>query len=240
MRLLMVTQGKWGQRIADHILATAPAAWQIATWRGPKALPAIIDNPAEFLPQTLDSADLLLVLTESPGLTDLAPDLAALAGAKAAIVPVDKRAWAPPGLVRQAKARLEAIGVASAFPMPFCSLIPSPRQHELIREFAAHYGRAEVTCGVEEGVVGNCEVIRETPCGNTRYIVEHLPGVAIDKAAEQAGLLHHYYPCWGGMDGDPVRGEHTLLHVAATMAQKSVAQAMEAACEAGKRSGQDE
>jgi hypothetical protein len=70
--------------------------------------------------------------------------------------------------------------------------------------------------------VVSCEVLRETPCGNTRYIVERLVGVPGEKAAEQAGLLHHYYPCWGGMEVDPVLGSHTLLHIAATMAIKSV------------------
>lgn len=82
-------------------------------------------------------------------------------------------------------------------------------------------------------MVVSCQVARETPCGNTRYIVDHLTPVAADKAAEQAGLLHHYYPCWGGMDSDPVTGEHTLLHIAAVMAQKSVARAVAAACGAG-------
>ena len=64
--------------------------------------------------------------------------------------------------------------------------------------------------------------MREAPCGNTRYIAERLVGVPVGEAAERAGLLHHYYPCWGGMGVDPVHGTHTLLHVAAKMAQQAV------------------
>ena len=135
--------------------------------------------------------------------------------------------WAPPGLVRQVRERLERMDVASAFPAPFCSLAPSARQHPLIREFAKRYGRPEFSCSVADGKITACEVIREAPCGNTRYIAERLAGVAVERGPEEAGLMHHYYPCWGGMDGDPVRGEHTLLHIAATMSQNAVKRALE-------------
>jgi hypothetical protein len=67
-------------------------------------------------------------------------------------------------------------------------------------------------------------------------VVEHLAGVPRDQAVEQAGLLHHYYPCWGGMETDPVQSagdqgdaahaDHSPLHVAATMAQRSIARAL--------------
>jgi hypothetical protein len=118
--------------------------------------------------------------------------------------------------------------------MPFCSLVPRQGQHALIRAFAERYGRPEVACVIEDGHVASCAAVRETPCGNTCYIVSHLPGTPVEKAVEQAGLLHHYYPCWGGMSVDPVQGTHTLLHIAATMAQKSVERALEGAA---KRKG---
>ncbi|MBN1584711.1 MAG: hypothetical protein JXA89_28655 [Anaerolineae bacterium] len=226
MRILIVTQGEWGERIRVHLNKTAPFDWQFTSWQGPATLPVVLDEPETFLPDTLAQADLLLVLTESAGMTDLAPDIAQLCGAQAVILPVDKRAWARPGLVRQVKERLAAAGVGLAMPMPFCTLIPKQEQHDLIRRFARRYGRPELDCKVRDGCIAFCEIGRETPCGNTRYIVERLPGVRADKAAEQAGLLHHYYPCWGGMDVDPVQGTHTCLHIAATIAQQSVERAL--------------
>lgn len=236
MRVLIVTQGQWGRRIVEHLQKSAPAKWQIGTWRGPTALPPVLDDPQEYLPEALPQADLLLVLTESAGMTDLSPDLAQLCGAQAAIIPVDKRAWAPPGLIGQIKRRLEALGVDYAMPMPFCSLTPSASHGPLIRAFARLYGRPHVTCTVEGERIIACQIVRQTPCGNTQYIVERLAGVAADEAVEQAGLLHHYYPCWGGMGVDPVQGGHTLLHIAATMAQKSVQRALDQK-EKGPRSG---
>ena len=148
----MVLQGQWGQRIADHLRQTAPPDWEVCAWQGPATIPVPLDDPREFLqaafPAVLPQADLLLVLTEGAGLTDLAPDLAQLCQASAVLVPVDRRAWAPPGLVRQVRQRLEGMGVACALPMPFCSLTPGEGQHPLIREFATRYGRPEVRCVV--------------------------------------------------------------------------------------------
>jgi hypothetical protein len=222
VHLLLVTQGAWGRRIADHVSETAPSCWQVATWPGPDVLPVVLDDPDEFLPDALPSADLLVVLTESAGMTDLAPDIARLCGAQAVIVPVDRRSWARPGLRRQVAQRLQAMGIGSAFPMPFCSLTPTTEQHWLIRSFAERYGRPDLACTTRDGRVACCEILRETPCGNTRYIIEGLVDVPVEQATQQAGLLHHYYPCWGGMEVDPVRGSHTLLHIAATMAQRCV------------------
>jgi len=249
VRILLVIQGQWGQRIADHLEGSAPSAWQIAVWQGPTALPIIVDEPDEFMPDHLEPAELLVVLPESAGMTDLAPDLAQRCGARAVLLGIDKRPWAPRGLVRQVRGRLERAGIACAAPIPFCSLAPSPRQHPLIRAFAERYGRPELECVVQDGPAGKaqiqaCHILRETPCGNTRYIARHLPGTPREQAVEQAGLLHHYYPCWGGMETDPVQSaggkvsysgrqqsgnhtDHSPLHIAATLAQKSVARAIQ-------------
>jgi thymidylate synthase len=189
----------------------------------------MMDDLADVLPTGLPQADLLLALTESIAMTDLVSDLAALCGAQAVIVAVDRRSSAPSGLVGQVRRRLEVKGIASAWPMPFCSLAPSPDQHPLIQEFARRYGRPELTCTIQDGVIASCKILREAPCGNTRYIVRQLPGLKAEQAPEQCGLLHHYYPCWGGMEADPVHGTHTLLHIAATMAVKSVERALRSA-----------
>ena len=93
MRVLIVTQEEWGRRIARHLHGTAPSDWVLADWQGPVALPMVLDDPEEYLPDALPRADLLLVLTESAGMTDLSSDIAQLCGAQAVIVPVDRRSW---------------------------------------------------------------------------------------------------------------------------------------------------
>ena len=192
----------------------------------------MMDDPDDILPDRLPQTELLLVLTESAAMTDLVSDLAERCGAQAVIVAIDRRSRAPPGLVGQVRRRLQAMGIDSAWPMPFCALVPNSRQHPLIQAFARRYGRPELDCVVQDGTIASCQIVRETPCGNTRYIVSQLGGVKTDHAAEQCGLLHHYYPCWGGMETDPVHGTHTLLHIAATMALKSVHRALTKAAQA--------
>jgi thymidylate synthase len=196
---------------------------------GPTALTLMLDDPEDILPPSLPQADLLLVLTESTMMTHLVSDLAELCSAQAIIVAVDRRPCAPPGLVGQVRRRLQTMGIDSAWPMPFCSLAPTPGQHPLIQEFAQRYGRPELACTIQDNKIASCQIVREAPCGNTRYIVSQLAGVETSQAAEQCGLLHHYYPCWGGMETDPVQGTHTLLHIAATMAQKSIQRALRSA-----------
>ena len=65
MRILVAIQGQWGRRIADHLRASAPPDWQVTVWQGPTALPIIVDDPEEFVPDRLPPAELLIVLPES-------------------------------------------------------------------------------------------------------------------------------------------------------------------------------
>jgi hypothetical protein len=225
----MVTQGQWGARIANHVKNTAPSEWEMSTWSAPKGLPAVLDDPAEFLPASLPPTDLLIVLTESTGLTDLSSDLASLSKAQAVIVTSDRRSCAPLGLLRQVKERLNAQGTEAATPVPFCGLIPTKNTHALIQEFAQLYGCPELTCTVDNGDIVALTIQRESPCGNTRYIAENLAGVPVEQAVESAGLLHHYFPCWASMENNLPLDDHTLLHISAEMSKKAVEKAIERA-----------
>jgi hypothetical protein len=246
VRILIVTapqrtdepcgSGQWAQRIATYLHSNAPPDWQLIDWpqwpaaartgQGLNILTIMLDEPEDILPKDVPQAELLLVLTESAGMTDLVPDLAERCGAQAVIVPIDRRSWAPQGLIRQVRRRLEAMNVDSVWPMPFCTLAPNSGQHPLIQKFAREYGRPEFICEVRDNTLVSCQATRETPCGNTHYIVGQLAGVEVDKAVEQCGLFHHYYPCWGGMETDPVHNTHTLLHIAATIAQNAIKRAL--------------
>lgn len=95
MRILVMYQGHYGQRIADNIKRSAPGGWIVDVRGLPWALPLVIDEPEEFLPSNLTQADLLLALSESPEAAQLIPGLARLSKAKAAITPIDNSAWLP-------------------------------------------------------------------------------------------------------------------------------------------------
>ncbi len=122
LRVLAVTQGQWGERIAEHIGRFHPPSWTVKRWAAPRALPLVIDDPADFLPPTLPAATLILALGETPAEAQLIPDVARLSGAVAVIAPIDRNESLPPGLASQLQTWLTDMGIASVFPKPFCSL----------------------------------------------------------------------------------------------------------------------
>ena len=65
MNLLTRHHGLYGQRIADNLRLRSPENWQISELELPKVLPLIVDEPEEFLPLELPSANLVLHLAET-------------------------------------------------------------------------------------------------------------------------------------------------------------------------------
>ncbi|MBE9471181.1 MAG: hypothetical protein IMY75_03605 [Chloroflexi bacterium] len=128
LRLLVLFQGHYGQRILENIRAFAPEAWTVEAWRAPSDLPLAVDDPmtfssiSRFLPVHLPAADLVLSLGESVSAARLLPGVIECTGARAVIAPVDNVDWLPDGLARQLRGRLMEMGVAAVFPKPFCSL----------------------------------------------------------------------------------------------------------------------
>ena len=228
MKILLIVQGNYGQRIVENIRTYCPADWKIAIWNAPSHLPLIIEEPEEFLPETLPSADLLIALGENPGVGELLPSLVRLSCAKAVIAPVDNQDWFPAGLKNQIKKELQESRINCAFPMPFCSLTEKTSKDEYIRSFARHFGKPKFTVSCSEDKIAQIVIGREASCGSTRFIVRKLIGVKITEAEGKAGLFHHYYPCWASMKINR-ESRDSLLHHAANMIKLIVKKALLAA-----------
>ena len=228
MRVLIAVQGYYGERIVDNIRRHCPADWKVDSYTFSTNLPAIIDDPDEFLPRELPAADLLISLGEHPGVAQMIPDMVKRSGAKAVIAPADSRAWLPFGLARQIQRKLESLGVDMVYPVPFCTLTEKDSQNPYIREFARHFGRPEVKMEFyrdDRYRVGKVTVIKEAPCGSTRFVADGLIGVWFRDAEEQAGLLHHQSPCLATMVMDR-EFEDTLMHRAGAMVKQTVQQSI--------------
>jgi hypothetical protein len=222
LRLFVLFQGHYGQRILDNVQSFGPEAWTVGAWRAPVALPLVVDDPLLFLPMHLPAADLVLSLGESASAAQLLPSVVERTGARAVIAPVDNVAWLPEGLVRQLRARLREMGVVAVFPKPFCSLTErcyNVRQQEVsfedpwVGEFARYFGRPvfRIECDAGDGgdrtQIAKVEVRRDAACGCARVVARQLIGVDVREAIVQAGLFHHHCPCLATMRVDPGLGE---------------------------------
>ena len=221
LRVLAVSQGTWGERIAANVRDHAPASWHVETWSAPRVIPPIVDDPEDFLPEAFAPADLLLSLGETAGLAQLIPDIVRKTGARAVIAPVDFNEALPPGLIRQLKGWIQPLGAAIVFPKPFCSLTPTTinrtplvetYEDPLIRAFAEIFGKPSFDIQVAEGRIAAVQVQRDAACRCARHVAEGLIGLPVDQAVEAAGMLHHHFPCLASMNKDSDYFD-TLMHV---------------------------
>jgi len=240
MKILAVTTGLYGERIAKHVHEHAPKKWRVQEWRAPLRYPLVIDEPRDFLPAHLDPADLVLALGEHPGVAELLPDLCKLTGAHALIAPIDNNACLPKGLANQLKNWLSEIGVTSVFPKPFCSLTETSYSlrkqrveydNALIAEFARHFGMPRFSVSVEMGVeardrkIQSITVERASPCGCSEFVANGLAQVPMNDAEFGAGMLHHHYPCLAAMGIDPDYSD-TLMHVSGNLTVDAIVNAV--------------
>jgi len=230
LRLLVLFQEHYGQRILENVRHFAPEAWAVEAWRAPSALPPLVENPSKFLPMHLPAADLILSLGEHASVAHLLPSVVERAGTRAVIAPVDNAAWLPDGLVRQLRVRLRELGVTAVFPRPFCSLTGrsyNVRQHEVsfedpwIGEFTRYFGRPVFRIECDGQQVARVEVERDAACGCARAVAHQLVGMDVREAVLQSGLFHHYYPCLATMSMDPTLGE-SLVEASAEFLQQAV------------------
>ena len=233
MRILAVISGEYGQRHVDNIRAHGPIDWVVEVWRAPAVLPPVIDCPEDHLPNALPPADLILSFGEHPGVAELLPDMARMAGAQAVAAAVDSEAWLPRGLARQLRGWLQDVGVVGVTPKPLCSLTETHysigrRQRieydaPLIAEFARYFGQPDlrITVDPESRRIISAEVLRDAVCGCARYVAARLVGVSADDAEQEAGLLHHHYPCLATMGVDTDYGD-TLMHISGNLLKNNV------------------
>jgi len=216
LRLFVLFQEHYGQRILENIRRFAPEAWMVEAWRAPSALPLVVDDPLKFLPMYLPAADLVLSLGEGASVAQILPSVVERVGARAVIVPVDNVAWLPDVLVRQLRVRLRELGVTAVFPKPFCSLTErsyNVRQQAVsfedpwISEFTRCFGRPAFRIKCDGRQIVKVDVERDAACGCARAVARQLVGVDVREAIVQAGLFHQYYPCLATMGVDPGLGK---------------------------------
>lgn len=225
MKVLIVYQGDYGKRFRDNIGKHAPVEWEVEGFHYTKKIPTFVEELSDYLPQGLPSCDILISVQEHPVVAEMIPLFIKQIGARAVIAPIDNKTHLTAGLARQLKKKLEQAGVEFLHPMTFCTLSEKMTKNDLVLEFLKYFGRPEVEIEFENEKVKEVRVIRDAPCGNTRYVAEHLTGTHRKDAVENSGILHHNHPCMATMVMDAELGD-TLMHHAGLQVKLAVEEAI--------------
>jgi hypothetical protein len=156
-------------------------------------------------------------------------------GVKGLIVPIEDFNEVPSGLRKQLEERCLELGLESAFPKPFCSLMPSENK-PLISRFVAEMGVGRPELEISTVKRGNYEVIesaivrRSAPCGSTWYVARKIRGVETNRESlyDAIAKAHHSYPCTATMNVDPEVKE-PILHIGGYIIREAVEKALEKA-----------
>jgi len=225
MRLIVFTQGAYGERILENLRRRAPQDWVIEDSAIPGDLPAMIEEPEGIVEgmRLGGSWDLVLFMGESPSAFTLLPSILEKLKVGAVIAPVDDYNWLPLGLERQIGGEIEEIDVDIVFPRTFCTLTPVGVPS--IDVFAELFGAPGLKVEVIDGKVSGVDVLRGAPCGSTHYMAEKLPGTKIGDAKPRAGTLVQIYPCLASRRVDRFFGD-APIHVAGKIAEKALEKAL--------------
>ncbi len=239
MRLLILIQGNYGQRIADHIDANKPEGWQVETWLVPHISESIVDDPEIYLPQYLPKADLVLHLAETVQAAQLLPAVVEKSGARGVIASIDSSAWIPLGLRNQLRRELGKKDVVIVYPEPLCSIDEQtvgfyetnkqPYTSAVISEFARYFGKPEVDLTLDEnGQIVAARILRGSPCGSSQYTAKRIIGLKAKNAVPSAGLMCLHYPCLASMQFEQTdNGVDTIMHTSGRVFNEAMEKALQ-------------
>ncbi|NQT25198.1 hypothetical protein HQ585_07580 [candidate division KSB1 bacterium] len=159
----------------------------------PSILPALLDEPEEYLPSNVPEYDILLAL----GIHEQI--LLAFANcfpiSRGIIVPQERSDWLSPYAIDRLRELGGSQGIETAFPKPFCSFNP---KNGILKTFKEEFriGRPEFEMSVSDGKIQNMQVGCSAPCGASYYVARHLPGLSPgEELILKADMLLSAYPC---------------------------------------------
>jgi len=149
-----------------------------------QALPPVIDDASEYLPETI-VADLVLDYLQHP---DLSQDLAERC-----------RHLGIPMIASGRKIRVKG----TINPPTCCGLA----RHERLGPYAESFGAPEFEVEIEEDRITKVRVLRGAPCGATWEAAERMIGLPVDDAVVRMGLDTQYFCTANPAGWDPIYGK---------------------------------
>ncbi|RLF09959.1 MAG: hypothetical protein DRJ62_05825 [Thermoprotei archaeon] len=202
----------------------------------PEDLPAVVDEPLEYLPKELPRVDVVVATGLHSDLYLGLPELLRKSDVKALLVFRDKPGDMPLGVLKQVAEQCRDYGIEFEAPKSSCSLKP---RSGVIRRFVEEFRIGRPVLRLSVARRGSSITIRKAslyvsaPCGITWYVVKNLLGYELKclsvqelrKLYDTISLLHHSYPCTGSMDHDRELGD-TVLHYASYIDRESIVVAL--------------
>lgn len=140
--------------------------------RIPANLPTFIEETEKYFPKNPPKCEIIIAVGLHQDLLASIPILVEKTQAKGVIVPLEEAEWCPTGLQKQVEEELNSMGVAHAFPKPFCTLEESGH-NTIIDEFIKRYkvGKPIVEVTVNDDIITKTKVIRSAPM--RKYLVRY-------------------------------------------------------------------
>lgn len=219
MKILILSSGKYGSRIIDHI-AEGFSAEIVGIHEVDEDLPEFIDDISDYIPEKLPDSDLVIATGLKGDINLIVPEIARKTGARSIIISIHDLAQIPPGLKQEIE---DAAGdLTIVFAKPFCSL--RPVGDDLIDQFTAQFGKPDIEVEADD-FIKKVTVKRDAPCGCTSFVAQELEGIPTAEAEFVAANKFHNYPCLASMNKDPELGD-TILHVAGYQSKEAVKKAL--------------
>lgn len=200
----------------------------------PSELPALIDDPARYMPKKIPWTDLCVTSGLHKDLLLELPRFLEQSQIRGLIVPIEDFTEVPSGLRHQVEETCADLGIENAFPKPFCSLQPS-EDKPLISRFVSRLGVGRPELQISTARKANREVIdsttvkRSAPCGSTWYVARKLIGVETEREGlyDAIARAYHSYPCTATMAVDP-EAKEPILHIGGHIIREEVEKALRA------------
>lgn len=163
----------------------------------PAVLPAIVEEPQNYLPDRVPSHDILISLAVNEEL--LIAFIRRFLRAKGIVVPIEESDWISPNAILTISRLCKTKGIEVAFPKPFCSF--DPHEGTVLDAFRKTFriGKPRIDFETVEDRIVGARVVCSAPCGATYYTARLLTGSAADEECDRiVERSLSCYPCTAG------------------------------------------
>ena len=147
----------------------------------PSHLPAILEDPEEYLPHSVPEHDIVIVIGVNEEI--LISFFRKYTSAKGVIIPIERSDWISPHAMKEITGILKHTDKEISFPKPFCSFNP-PKGilHDFRKKFKI--GKPEILFTVKENKIIDTNVLVSAPCGATYFSARGLQDKNVDDNLE--------------------------------------------------------